>query len=122
MVVVMVVVVMVMVVVTMGIMALRGVAVRTMPMVRMIRLPEGDHIRLAGRPVRQKARDAGDQEAEQRQKDNCRSHYASPLPSRMICSEPQVRAGENRNPLFGIMRQPFITLMSSTAIVPRLRK
>ncbi len=45
---------------------------------RMVSLAEGDHIRLAGGLVSQKARDAGDQEAEQRQKDNCRSHLLSP--------------------------------------------
>ena len=57
-------------------------------------------------------RDRGAQDgAEQRQKDDRQIHAFSPHD-----------LSENRFPLFGIMRQPFIRLMSSTAIEPRLRK
>ena len=61
----------------------------------VIRIAEGEHIAGLGRTVRQKARNAGQNEAEKREEYDCLGH------------DPP---------------QPFITLMSSTAIEPRLRK
>ena len=58
--------------------------------------------------------DRRDDAAEQREKNDRLIHQRALFSWRMILSE-------NRCPLFGIMRYPFIRLMSSTAIEPRLR-
>jgi hypothetical protein len=103
-----VVVIMMMLVMTMGIMPVRV----TMAVGRMIR--RAKRCDIAARLVRQQGRDAGEQEAKQRKEDDgcihglclCRAHVFNAKPGAIFAKH---------------ARQPFIMLMSSTAIEPRLR-